>query len=483
MNEPTALRAGLLAACLVAVAGCGGGTDGTGSPALSSAAITASGVMTKGSVIVNGVRYDDSAAIVTDDRGRTTAALANGMVVKLRGRRSDSGNGIAERVDVENELRAKITAINTAASPQSLVAAGVTVLADSQTVFAGVANFAALTIGERVEVHGLRDGSGTLRASRVEVVAAGQGADELRGTASSINTGSDTFVLNGNITVNYAGATFSPVDARETSLANGAVVEVRGNLAGSVFTAVQVGIEDLEDDSLRGGPNEKQDVEGFVSGFTAHPGNFRVNGRSVTTTANTRFEGGTAVDLANNVKVEVEGIVDAQGVLVASNIEFRSVRVQLHGRVTAADAAAGTVVVLGQTVRATDLTRIETLRNGGNSTSLADLTANVDCVQVRATVNGTTIVADEIKEPSSCGKELVQASVSAKNESNFTLTFFGSLNASLANTSRFVDSNDRLITRAQFFAAIGPANGTSPGTLVKVQGNSLGAVEEAELED
>ena len=482
MNERK-LSAALLAACFGLVAACGGGTDGTGSPAPSAAAITTSGVMTKGSVIVNGVRYDDSAATVTDDRGRTASALANGMVVKLRGRRFDSANGVAERVDVENELRAPIASINPASSPQSFVAAGVTVLVDGQTVYANVAGFTALAVGARVEVHGLRDASGNLRASRVELVAAGQGADELRGVVSSVNAGADVFVIGGNVTVNYGGAAFSPAGSSESSLVSGTVVEIRGSLAGNVFTATQVAIEDLQDASLRGQANEEQEVEGFVSGFSAHPGSFLVNGRAVSTTSNTRFEDGTPADLVNDVKVEVDGIVNAQGVLVASKIEFRSVRVQLNGRATAVDAGAGTVVVLGQTVRSTGLTRIETRSSSGGSTSLVDLVPNVDCVEVRATVDGSTIVADEIKEPTSCGKELVQARVSAKNDSAFTLTFFGSLNASLAGTSRFLDRNEQAITRTQFFAAVVPASAASPGTLVKVEGNSLLAVEQAELED
>ena len=490
MNERKLLRAGLLGACLGVVAACGGGgvndgggTDGTGSPPPTAVAISVSGVMTKGSVILNGVRYDDSAAAVTDDRGRTASTLANGMVVRLRGRRFDSANGIAERVDVENELRAPITSINPASSSQSFVAAGITVAVDSQTVFANVANFDTLTVGTHVEVHGLRDANGNLRASRVELVGMSQGADEVRGTASSINTSADTFVLNGNIIVNYAGATFSPAGASESSLGNGIVVEVRGRLAGGSFTAAQVDIEGLEDDSLRARTDEEEEVEGFVSGFTVHPGSFLVGGRNVTTTSDTRFEEGNAADLANNVKVEVEGTANAEGVLVARKIEFRSVRVQLNGRATAVDTGAGTIVVLGQTVRSTSLTRIETRRNSGSSTSLVDLTPNVDCVEVRATIDGSTIVADEIKEPSSCGKELVQAMVTAKNESTFTLTFFGSLSASLAGTSKFLDRNERVITRAQFFAAVVPASATSLGTLVKVEGNSLGAVEEAELQD
>jgi hypothetical protein len=475
-------RAALLAACFGLIAACGGGIDGTGSPVLPSAVgITTSGVMTKGSVIVNGVRFDDSAATVTDDRGRTASGLATGMVVKLRGRRIDSGSGIAERIDVENELRAPIASINPASSPASFVAGGITVLVESGTVFVNAAGFAALSTGARVEVHGLRDAGGNLRASRVELVGTGA-ADELRGAVSSIDVAADTFVLNG-ITVSYARAAFGPAGAGESSLRSGTVVEVRGTLAGNVLTATQVDFEDLEDDSLRGRADEEQEVEGFVSGFTAHPGSFLVNGRSVTTTSSTRFEDGTAGDLVNNVKVEVEGIVNAQGVLVASKVEFRNIRVQLHGRATAVDAGAGTIVVLGQTVRSTNLTRIETRSGSGGSTSLADVVPNVDCVEVRASVDGSSIVAEEIKEPDSCGKELVQAAVSAKNESTFTLTFFGTLNASLASTTRFLDRNEQAISRAQFFAAVVPAGATSLGTLVEVEGNSLGAVEKAELED
>jgi hypothetical protein len=475
-------RAALLAACLGILAACGGGTDGTGSPVPSGIGITTSGVMTKGSVIVNGVRFDDSAATVTDDRGRSAASLANGMVVKLRGRRTDSGSGVAERIDVENELRAAISSIDPSSSPQSFVAAGITVLVESGTVFVNAAGFAGLSEGARVEVHGLRDAAGKLRASRVELVGTGAGADELRGAASLIDTGADSFVINGNISVNYAGAAFSPAGTSEASLRSGTVVEIRGTLAGNVFTATQVDLEDLQDDNLLGRADEEQEVEGYVSGFTAHPGSFLVNGRSVRTTSSTRFEDGSAGDLVNNVKVEVEGVVDAQGVLVASTVEFRNIRVQLHGRATAVDAAVGTIVVLGQTVRATNLTRIES-RGSGDSTSLADVVPNVDCVEVRATVEGSSIVADEIKEPESCGKELVQAAVSAKNESTSTLTFFGTLNASLAGTTRFLDRNEQAISRAQFFAAVVPASATSLGTLVEVEGTSLGSVEKAELED
>ena len=456
----------------------GGGTGGTGAQA----PIVSSGTMAKGSIILNGIRYDDSATNVTDDRNRTAAQLANGMVIKLRGRSDDNTTGQADRVDVENELRATIQSISTAGNAQSFVAAGLTVIVDSQTVYSNVAGFSALTVGQRVEVHGTRDTAGIVRATRVEAVGAADGIDELRGTVSNVVTATSRFTLNGNITVIYSGAAFSPTGASATSLVAGALVEVRGSLAGTVFTATQIDLEDSEDDTFRGRDNEKTEFEGYVSGFTTHPGTFKVDGRNVQTTASTRFVGGTAADLANNVKVEAEG-TSSSGTLVASKVEFKQSRVLLDGRATAVDATGQTVVVLGQTVRATAQTRIDTRSANGNSTSLGDLVPPNECVEIRANIDGSTIVAEEIKEPSGCGKELVQARVVAKNDTTFTLTFLSNLNASLANASVFRNTAGQAISRAEFFAAIVPASATNVGTLVKVKGNSLTAVEEAELQN
>ena len=456
----------------------GGGTGGTGAQA----PIVSSGTMAKGSIILNGIRFDDSATTVTDDRNRTAGQLANGMVIKLRGRSDDNTTGQADRVDVENELRAMIQSISTAGNTQSFVAAGLTVIVDSLTLYANVAGFSALTVGQRVEVHGPRDVDGNVRATRIEAVGAADGVDELRGTVSNVVTATSQFTLNGNITVNYGAATFSPAGASTASLVAGALVEVRGSLAGAIFTATQVDLEDSEDDSFRGRDNEKSEFEGYVSGFTAHPGTFKVNGRNVQTTASTRFVGGTAADLANNVKVEAEG-TSSSGTLVASKVEFKQSRVLLDGRATAVDATGQTVVVLGQTVRATAQTRIDTRSANGNSTSLGNLVPPNECVEVRAYLDGSTIVAEEIKEPSGCGKELVQARVVAKNDTAFTLTFLSNLNASLANASVFRNAAGQPISRTEFFAAVVPASATNVGTLVKVKGNSLTAVEEAELQN
>jgi hypothetical protein len=472
------LLATLLAAIAIAttIASCGGGTDGTGATPPPMANVTSSGVMTKGSVILNGIHFDPAGASIVDDRGRGAAQLDNGMVIKLRGR-STGGNGVADRIDIENEVRGTIQSIDAASNPRRFTVAGLVVLVDDQTLFANVAGFAALTVGMRVEVHGLRDSSGMLHASRVEAVGPQDGADELRGVLSNLLTNVDRFTLNGTIAVDYAGATFTPAGAGEASLADGILVEVHGTLAGNVFTATEVEIEDLEDVPFRGEPGDVQEVEGFISGFTGHPGEFQVNGQTVRTTASTVFDGGTPADLANDIKVEVDGALDAQRVLVASKVQFKQMRVVLQGLATAVDATARAVTVLGQVVRAGELTRIDARPNGGGgkSSSLADVTANVDCVEVRGHMESATLVAERIKELSQCNApDEVQANVTAKDEAGGTLTFFGSLVASLPVNAEFEDGDENSITRAAFFALIHPANANSAGTLVRLRGGFAG---------
>lgn len=385
------------------LAACGGGTDGTGALPPPNTTVTSSGVMTKGSVILNGTRFEPAGASIVDDRGRTAAQLENGMVIKLRGRSDDGVSGIADQIDVENEARGPVQSIDAAASPGRFTVAGLAVVVDSDTVFAGLAGFSAISVGLRVEVHGLRDSTGVLRASRIEGVTAQNGSDEVRGALSSLAIGPKQFTLNGAIRVTYAGATFLPAGASEALLTAGAVVEVRGTLNGNTFSATRVEIEALEDAPYQGGANENQDVEGFITGFTTHPGAFLVNGRAVVTSLATKFEAGTAADLDNDIKVEVDGVINAQSVLVATKVKFKQNRVTVGGLATAVDVNARTLTVNAQTIRVNDLTRIDArVAGGGKSESLADISPNVDCVDVRGHMENSQFVAERIRELNEC---------------------------------------------------------------------------------
>jgi hypothetical protein len=479
--QPDAWRTAAAVALAALLSACGGGTDGTGRVPGDNA-VTSSGVMTRGSVILNDTSFDATGARVTDDRGRGTAALDSGMVIKLRGTRNANGNGRADEIDVENELRAPVASIDATASPQRFVAAGVTVLVDSTTVYANVAGFSALAAGMRVEVHGLRDADGWLRAARIEAVGV-DGADELRARITALDTATRRFTLGGNVTVDYAGAGFAPAGAGEAALASGALVEVRGVLASpTTFVATQVDIESLEDAGYDARPSEAQHVEGFVTGFVALPGEFLVNGHRVRSTSATRFVSGTATDLADNVQVAAEGAVDAQGVLVAASIKFKRSRVVLQGLATAVDLPARTLALLGQTVQTNDITRFI----GAPQIGLGDIVPGTHCVDVRGYVDGARILAERVRRQHNCTRDLVQARVTAKDGTLFTLAFFGTLTAATGPATQYLDASDLPLAREAFFAAVTPAGAASAGSLVRVQGTWAAgalAVEQAELKE
>jgi len=488
----TALLAALAASILVACGG-GGGTGGTGTttpPPGAGGSTISTGVMTKGSTIVNGVRFEDNTANISiDDTPKTNAALQNGMVVKVAGNVNDDGiNGTAQRVKALVEVRGVPTTVTLpSASPQSLVVNGQTVFVDDQTVFSNVNGFGAIVAGTTlIEVHGLRDANGVIRATRIEDSAAQMASstlDEIRGVVTGgTGTNPRTFTF-GVQSINALNATITPAGA---SWQNGSVVEVycsaRPCIVGNAFQASQLKVEDAQDDAFRPASGQRMEAEGLVSGFTAHPGNFSVGTTPVTTTGSTHFEGALATDLANNVKVEAEGSWDGTR-LVASKIEFKRSVVRLQGNVTAVGSNPNrfTMNVAGHPVI------IET-------GTLPVPPISQVCVQVRGErkVPATPLVvtAGEIRinNCSNGGRPIMQAPVEAESGTNLTLLGFP-INVGTANDNPpFENFDGTPLTQAAFLNAVTPATinaaGISvPGTLVKVSFDSATNVTQAELED
>jgi hypothetical protein len=480
------------AGILVSLLACGGGgtpasggTGGTG--------IVSTGVMAKGSVIVNGVRFEDTTAnIAIDDTPKTAADLHDGMVVQVLGTLSDDGaNGTAQRVEAQIEVRGTVTSVNAAANPQSLVVLGQTVFVDDLTVYSNLANFGGIAVSDLIEVHGLRDTQGRIRATRIEANTAQMGddtVDEIRGVVSG-GAGTNPTAFNlGALAVNASGAAIAPAGA---SYQNGSVVEVHCNVrpcvdGGGVFQASLIEVEDAEDAALQPGAGQRFEAEGLVAGFTGHPGNFFVAGTPVATTAATRFEGGIATDLANDVKVEAEGSWNGSS-LVATKIEFKRSVVRLQGVVAS---------VVGQTfdlqiANSTFVVKIE-------RDSLTEGTpppAGPDCVQVRGQrrIGAPTLTVTAGRIEASCGngdRHFIQAPVEAEVPET-TLTLLGFLLDVSAPTdgNPYKDVNDLPITRTAFFNAVTPATTNAAGvsvagTLVKVIFDlGTNVVREAELED
>lgn len=468
--------------------GCGGGSDSGG---IGGTGVTSSGVMTKGSVILNGVRFEDTTAnILIDDTPKTAANLQDGMVVQVRGTITQGGNGTAQQIEAQIEVRGIVTSVDAAASPQSFVVLGQTVLVDDLTVLSGINTFGEIVAGTTlVEVFGLRDTSGRVRATRVEANTAQMGdstVDEIRGivsnlTGSAFNLGTQVVLIDAAAVIVPAGATF----------ANGSVVEVHCTSrplcinGSSQFVATRIEVESAEDSAFQPGMNERFEVEGLVSQFSGHPGDFFVAGVPVTTSASTVFEGGIATDLWNDVEVEAEGVWDGSK-LVASKIEFERSVIRLQGIVLAAPAPTGNTFTLqiGDPAVARNVA-IET----DSFTQGAVPAAGPTCVQVRGQRKagfGVVVTAGEIDNNcSNGGDHVLQAPLDAKAEPNLTLLGLPAINVSGA---QFRDLNDNPITQGAFFSLISAPDPGPPavaGTLVRVRfdKDNLSTVSEVELED
>jgi len=451
----------------VIMTACSSGGGG-GAPA-TSAPVIAQGVMQKGSVIVNGVTFDDTAAkIAADDSANLpTTFLQDGMVVKVKGKRNDDGlTGTADQVEVENEVRGAITL----KGADTITVNGQTVLIDGATVFANgtpTNDFAGLAVGNNVEVHGQRDATGVIHATRVEELAAGAVVDEVRGAISGLSgTG---FTIGGLTITTNASTTIVPA----VTLANGMVVEV--HLSGS--TATRVEIEDLEDGEFEHVEGVEFEVEGLISGFTTSSNTFTVGSESVTISSSTRFEGGIKGDLVNDVKVEAEGHSRSGGALLAEKITFKE-----NIRIEAVASSSGSANALGLTVKTTSLTRFE-----GGLTTAATITAG-DGLRIRGFLNrdGSITATRVIKQnPDSNGRSILQGPALQVNATAKSMQIAGITITVATGTPSFnddstdsVDDNVPFASLDQFFAAIG-----SKTMIVKAKGTfASGTLTATEIE-
>ena len=138
------------------IAGCGGGTGGTG--ATTSDPTTSFGTITDfGSVFVNGVEFGTSGAtIVLDGNPVTQNELRQGMVVTVSGSRSGS-SGSATRIEVDEAVKGFVEAKPDA---NHWTVMGQAVLVDDQTRFE---NGIQPGVGDFAEVHGLEIGRASCR--------------------------------------------------------------------------------------------------------------------------------------------------------------------------------------------------------------------------------------------------------------------------------------------------------------------------------
>lgn len=162
------------------LSGCGGGdTLGSGgggvagAPGTGGTGIYAMGSISGfGSVILNGIKFDDIGATVRLDGVTTGSAdLRLGMVASVQGQRGATlTSGVASQIEVWSIAQGLVTQVQAG----SFNVAGMVLQTNSSTVFDGVSSAAGLSTGLRVAVWGLQAGADarSWTVTRVAVVSA-----------------------------------------------------------------------------------------------------------------------------------------------------------------------------------------------------------------------------------------------------------------------------------------------------------------------
>ena len=306
----------LLVACGggVNVADNGGGITGTG--------ITMGRITEFGSIYVNGIRFDiENASFLRD--GVSSVGQEDfhiGEYVVITGNiDASTTSGVASQVVFVDLLEGAVTKVST--DNQNIEILGQNVRVDSITTFNGVTDLSSLVQGNIVEVSGIKDASGLIRATSItlkqEVFVAGVSENELKGTISRINAEDQTLVIN-NILVDYSGAQLDGFDELRVSQ----FIEVNSNssINGNILIANQI---ELENEVQNISENTKIEIEGIVTRFVSTE-DFDLNQRAVTTNNATKYKHGVATNIHLNASLEIKGIINANGLLVAEKVEFKA---------------------------------------------------------------------------------------------------------------------------------------------------------------
>ncbi len=341
------------------LSGCGGGEQVAGISTGGTGSFTVGPVTGFGSVIVNGIRYDDSQAqlVRLDDPDMpAVAALKLGMVVTVQGS-AVSGNAAlgtatatADRIHYRSEWRGPVESIDLGKSTFSLL--GQTVRVSAATVFEGeaITRLGELSTGLQAEVYGYLDpATASLQATRVELSVVQPPSYLVSGLVKSKV---ETEFSIGNLPVRLAPNV-------TTTAVEGSLVRIW--LATSPdngrWTAVRIVAEETLLDELEIDDDDEAEIEGSVTAWRSAT-SFSVNGIPVDASV---VPGIATLGLQLGSVLEVSGTIN-RGVVVASEVKVKrreEVEVrefELHGQVEKLDSVARTFRTRGYVFHYDDAT-------------------------------------------------------------------------------------------------------------------------------
>ncbi len=473
---------------LLLATGCGGGgSDGTSDTSpddpppiggIGRTGIAVGPIATFGSVVVNGVRYDTSAATFSvNGSAGTQDDLSVGDVVSVKGTIDDNGvDGTADEVIHDDNVKGSIQSIDSVAN--QLIVMGQLVQINGDTSFddsIDPASIDGLQVDNIIEVSGLVNADGVITATRIELKT-GVTEFEVLGVVSGINTTTMQFNIN-DLVVDYSGAALENFGTGQVS--NGDLVEAEGSALGAAGELIATRVE-LKNAYPETGDGDHVEIQGFITRFV-NAEDFDVSGFPVTTTGGTVYEGGDAGDLGLNVKVEVEGDVNSAGVLVATEVDIRRAKaVRVTANVDSVDPASSSLVLLGITATVDAQTRLEDKSDAGvRPLTLANINTG-DYIEVRGSefpADSGEILATILERDDPDTETILRGFVESVTEP--TITILG-VTVHTGPGTVFRDAAENVLSASEFFALI------SAGSLIEAKGtesaDTVITAEEVEIE-
>jgi hypothetical protein len=458
---------------VVQLAACGSGGGSLADGGIGGTGIVAAGAITaKGSIFVNGIEFsvagasferDGSVETLTEEEQVTRV----GMVLEVEGELNEDGlTGKASEIRFKDLVEGKIENATTGTPGIKVltILAQQVIVEDGLTIFEPPHDLNFANIHDNVgflEVSGFRRADNAIQASYIELKQAEN--YEITGVVSAVNAASLSI---GDLTVT----------GDLTQLQAGDTIRVEGSNYDEETQTLSADSLQLQQSGLSVENAAQAEIEGFISGasVTVLPNvTFKVAGQDVRYTASTRFSGGTAEELLNNAKVEVEGPLIG-GTLIADEISFDD-NLKLQGTVTAVSINSLTVTFPDDLAGShpVEVTVDPTLTE--QDPRLEEIAAG-DYVRLEGQLSESGMVlASRLRELDPDTRIILQAPVESFNA---TTGFISILGVAIDTNGLSLAENDIPLTQTDFFRALQ----TSSGILVKARSDLPGQWEELELE-
>ncbi|RMF17316.1 MAG: hypothetical protein D6758_06630, partial [Gammaproteobacteria bacterium] len=395
--------------------------------------------------------------------------------------------GTLDKVTIVHQVKGPVSQAFSATTPlqvlgQTIEVTGDTFIEDSNN---STLTPSDLSVGDIVEVSGVRDTNGIIRATRLEEKGPGDVTVwQLIGKVGTVN-GTTSFTI-GNQAIQFNGTT--PRDCG-TALTVGQTVKVKasavsGYSGGDPITSttdIECVNTGLDPSVIPDGQTTlKATMEGVIENLNETAKTFVLNGQTIDYSGVTEYRNGSALDLLNGAKVEAEGrLRKSTGVLEATKIKFRDTRFRAEWPVQASDLTPGIseFTVNGLTFRKTSFT------DDDDNLFVTGLSTNRQ-IEIRGftDASGTTVYIEEIKDDGNYDVSDVRIRASVDSTPTST-TSFTLRRLTVDTTNATFKLEDDTLTDATTFYSRLKAGVQVDVNHTTLSGTTLSGTMEVELED